>query len=490
MPHYRHTWRSRLCMFIGLALGGILGVCCIVIGLLMLSHSLRIDPSMYENGNIRLNLSQFRRAIILLSLNIFILTPSLTSSKRAHKFMLKWKLAFEKDKQSGAMRLEYNSTLSLLKPSYDWWSANGLPANIIMALCKAVSYVSSSMIAFNTGNTGEGGTEDYNTVIPFIALLALGTSVLVQVGIAVWAISTTRILTWSASLLHITEALVNAGCVERVHGRCMHSLYDRYHVGPIPPRDRQMSVWDSSPQFRTLTMYVWMLVVACFFWFCIIWAMVKSGTQGTYPGNSWAIIPDRDTASMNFNWDGQLPASGILWTLGILVGLQGGIVTSGVACVSVLVNMLKDEKLWRNTSKMGDVGQPRRTGIHKMQITILLVEPFLHWLFGLAVSVDINSGFWVFPVQLLYVAILGSVGMTLLTYVGHHKPHSYQPSTYGHFQTLTNLIDEWHETMYWGHKTTPSVYEGNREIGHAGTSANKLKSVKLKLEYGSTHCDC
>jgi len=63
--------------------------------------------------------------------------------------------------------------------------------------------------------------------------------------------------------------------------------------------------------------------------------------------------------------------------------------------------------------------------------------------------------------------------MTIITVVATHRPWSSQPATYGHLPTLVNLVDEWCETMFWGHK-------GN---GHAGTSYKHLPEV-LDMAYG------
>ena len=79
------------------------------------------------------------------------------------------------------------------------------------------------------------------------------------------------------------------------------------------------------------------------------------------------------------------------------------------------------------------------------------------------------------------MVLFGTAGAIYLTAVGmrHHPPTS-QPSTYGHLQTLVNLIDEWHDesdTLHWGHKWD----------NHAGTSKDKLEPVKLEMYYG--YCD-
>lgn len=62
------------------------------------------------------------------------------------------------------------------------------------------------------------------------------------------------------------------------------------------------------------------------------------------------------------------------------------------------------------------------------------------------------------------------------------------PNTFGHLQTIVDLVDEWPEKletkMYWGHKTCAEA------VNHAGMSTEKtsIKSVKADVEYGGERC--
>ncbi|KAI5119839.1 hypothetical protein M0805_008405 [Coniferiporia weirii] len=487
---------SRKLTIVGLAISSVFGATCIVIGVLLRSQSLPMKVGTYVQGNLHFNFSfPYVREIMLLLLNVTFVKLALWSTGSAHELALKWKLAYEDDKQSGTMRLEFNANLRFVQSSYEWWSANGIVSNVIMALCLTVSYASSSMVLLSL-------SEDvhYNAVVSFVALISLGTAILLQVIIAAWAISTTHIPTWSQSPFDTAAALVAAGRLKRIHGRCMYSLYDKYHVGPIKPRRRQVPVWDSSPQFRTFVMYIWMLVAAGYLWLFIIWAMIQSGTQGAHPGTSWALIPGEETASMNFGWNGEVPTAGLLWGLGILVGFQGGIITTALTCIQMLAALVRDERLWREaaTERGSDPapGPFKAIFISWQNMAIHAADPIAHWLFGLAVSVDAKSGFQVCPVQILYVTVFGTAGVILITAVGRFRPRTNQPSTYGHLQTLTNLVDEWHGRMFWGHKGV-SIATGigdedvslNTRIGHAGTGCRPLRPVIAEMTYGCPGAD-
>lgn len=66
-----------------------------------------------------------------------------------------------------------------------------------------------------------------------------------------------------------------------------------------------------------------------------------------------------------------------------------------------------------------------------------------------------------------YSALLAHFGSRL----ANDRPKGPQPATYGHIQTLADLIDDWSETIYWGDK---GVISG-LDIRHAGTLHRPLK---------------
>ncbi|KAI5119846.1 hypothetical protein M0805_008412 [Coniferiporia weirii] len=473
----------RNATFVGLAISAVFGAGCTIIGISMRSRSLSAGPGEYNGGNIRLNISpSFMREIFLLLLNLTFVKISLLSCGSVHETALKWKLASEKDEQTDKIRLEFNSNFRFLQSSKNWWSANGLPANVIMALCLTVSYASSSMVLLSVE---EGG--DHNTVVSFVALIILGIVTLLQVIIALFAILETDIITWSQSPFDTAHALVVDHRLEAEAGKCMYSLYDRLKVGPMTPHRRQKSIWASHPQFRRFVKYIWLLVGAGYYWFLIVWAMIQSGTQGAHPGTSWALIPDGNTASMNFGWNGEAPTAGLLWGLGFLVGFQGGIITTALTCSQVLAALVRDERLWREAAT--EKGTDPKPSLLKVtyfiswqNFAIQAADPILHWMFGLAVNVDAKAGFKICAVQILYVTVVGMLGVIVITISGRRNPSRMQPATYGHLQTLVNLVDEWHDTMFWGDK---GVVPGT-QIRHAGTSDHQLPEVHLGAEYGGS----
>ncbi|EJD06636.1 uncharacterized protein FOMMEDRAFT_144598 [Fomitiporia mediterranea MF3/22] len=462
---------------IGLIISVLFGFTCLTLGTLMKSHALPLSGSRYSGGNLRLMLNpSYIRELLLLLLNVTMVKISVWSSGTAHATALKWTLAIgvkEHDRHTHKRRLEFNSNLRFFQSSYKWWTANGLPANIIMALCLTISYAASSMVLLGM----QDETVPYNAVLSFVALYVLGFAILVQSAIAFCAMRTTEIPTWSQSPFDVAAALIEKGELTRRPGRCMHGLADIHYEGPKHPEKLQEAVWVSHPQFRQFTMYTWILVAALYYWTFIMWGMMDSGTNGAHQGSSWDLIPL--SPSNNSDPKGEAPTIGMLWGLGILVGFQGGLITTMLQCSESIAAAVSDEHLWREAgTEHGTDPSPgpfKRMFISGHTTAIHISDPVLHWLFGLAVGVNADAGFQIRPVQLLYVALVATAGTVSLTLAGKSRPRTMQPSAYGHLQTMVDLIDEWYpKRMYWGHK----------HDGHAGTSDKPLPEVDPNEPYG------
>jgi len=101
-----------------------------------------------------------------------------------------------------------------------------------------------------------------------------------------------------------------------------------------------------------------------------------------------------------------------------------------------------------------------------------------------------------YPVQILNFSLALGVFTVILTLLALWRPRGPQPATYGHIQTLANLIDEWpaegQKQIYWGHK---GLYEpgcdedmsSDWDVGekwcHTGTSSEPLGTVKINALY-------
>lgn len=91
-----------------------------------------------------------------------------------------------------------------------------------------------------------------------------------------------------------------------------------------------------------------------------------------------------------------------------------------------------------------------------------------------------NLGIFLRPPQLLYLAVGMAVMAAFATFLCFTAPRGLQPATFGHVQTLVDLVDEWSLLMFWGDKGLRD--EGN-EIRHAGTANIPLALILIDALY-------
>ncbi|KAE9397004.1 hypothetical protein BT96DRAFT_1021036 [Gymnopus androsaceus JB14] len=177
----------------------------------------------------------------------------------------------------------------------------------------------------------------YDTVVAFIPIIILGVSILLQSALAIAAIIMTDIPSWNQSPL--------ATCT---------------YLDPV--RDAEETTWP---------MHAWTL------------------------GSS---LPNPDPRSL-----GKMPVPS--WLCHAQFPRFGGIVTSALTSTETLISMGYDEVLWTEVASK-DGSDPSPTFWKKYVATwmfgvLVFVEPFFHWLFGLAVGVNADTGFHVRPVQMV-----------------------------------------------------------------------------------------
>jgi hypothetical protein len=116
-------------------------------------------------------------------------------------------------------------------------------------------------------------------------------------------------------------------------------------------------------------------------------------------------------------------------------------------------------------------------------VSLFVFKAAVHWLFGLSVNVSYQLGINMYPPQIFYLTASTLIVALLATYMSIRRPAGPQPATYGHLQTLSDLIDDWHHCMYWGHKEN-----GIRGYypAYAGTSSNfkSVRQIDFSQEYG------
>ena len=209
--------------------------------------------------------------------------------------------------------------------------------------------------------------------------------------------------------------------------------------------------------------------------------------------------------------------------LGVLfVFAVQGLQTTGLHCTELLVNMWRDDGAWRaayvqchkgwmSFKKQG--GARWKTGSTSMAmfsgpyVFLFLMKALLHWLLGQSISPSVYivpissydlpnfetnstevSGFELESVafemlyfRLIIYAIVAIIFGVFATFLVLRQLDGPQPVTWGHLQTLADLIDDWSidvdGNLWWGDKTS-----NNQGIRHAGTSAKKIDLGEIVID--------
>ncbi len=85
-----------------------------------------------------------------------------------------------------------------------------------------------------------------------------------------------------------------------------------------------------------------------------------------------------------------------------------------------------------------------------------------------------------YPPQIFYFTGFALMVAIFATYVSLRRPLGPLPATFGHLQTMADLIDDWEDRMFWGHKQ--DGYSGLPS--YAGTSARRLEMPIMDHFYG------
>jgi len=318
--------------------------------------------------------------------------------------------------------------------------------------------------------------------------------------------------------LNTVLAMAHRGSLRhREHGSMLSTQQNGASPKASLPRSHQPSAWASHRQVKILLFSQWVTVLLC-----------ALGAVGTYLAMTnarrnndvsfvnwswnWTFITNLDTSPawtlyLNTGSDGNdiydscgstdpdLAFQPRYWSEGsviqiLLVAATQSIVTLAMLTAELLVNLQRDESFWRRaTSRKGCslAGYNSFLEVIRSPFALFLfaAKAIIHWYFGQAIiptydAIECPEGvFWATGkpyirfelAQLVYLAILLLAFACTFTWISCRKPVGPQPATYGHLQSLMDLIDEWHPTMYWGHKV-------DGEICRAGISRFPLREVK------------
>ena len=371
---------------------------------------------------------------------------------------------------------------------------------------------------------------EFSTSASGAALMILGTCLTIQAAIVTWIYLASRrhIKTWSCNTLTILlacmssdSAMVSASDSPKYSSlvctatRVSHKNGQivEHRLGPPPPSypcNRQASLFATRKVAVSRTLCVIsVLPVLVLIWAAIVLnAWKRSGTPISF--NEFAgdraklstILPNSQyyPAIQPFSIQqdpGPAPslinAGTAIFVCLILVFCLQVYLTFALHCAEVLINSACDQRLWEKAGQRGNSktrGAPLRTNVvvsflaSPPNVLLFAAEIGAHWLFNqslLPVVIFSNAydeANWqciltqisLFGVPTLCLAAVAMVLTVVAWYEACRSPRGPQPSTYGHLQTLTELVDEWWsgERLYWGDKGVTN----DGLLRRAGTSGN------------------
>ena len=154
----------------------------------------------------------------------------------------------------------------------------------------------------------------------------------------------------------------------------------------------------------------------------------------------------------------------------------------------LVVNLHRDETCWRSISSSKGAKFEQNALLaafsNKGSIALLILKPLGQWLFSLGVfAIGFNS----LPLFVLSALV---AALTLSTFIiAHHQPKGPLPATYGHLQSLMNLVDDWGSgaqgRLWWGDKGTVANPATGMSVRRMGTSGNKedINEIHAGEEY-------
>ncbi|OOF94532.1 hypothetical protein ASPCADRAFT_170546 [Aspergillus carbonarius ITEM 5010] len=492
----------------GLLVSWVIGILCVVFGS---GHVLRPTLSMAsKNWNEtgfsedmhfhnwpQLNISSTAGELLPLLINT-IVTLLMEAMGLIHSTTLRWALHD---------RLTFHSNLRIFTTS-DQHGCLGKASNTLHAVFLIMAYAGASLMlatppAENFCKTVVGlGDEQLNgcgdiVVLATPSLCCLGVGLLGQAALTTWQFFAIPIPTWSSNPLDTAWASVSGGSRVRVPGRCMMSVYDaELPTEPRQPQSRQRSLWKSHREARFVMSYIWLVTWIFLLIFIIIQVVLVEkdrlfsspdsvGCNGcnAYLGSNWNLLRDSGNTSMSAAIIAEYYPDlyGGLW---ILFAILQGTLTLVLHCAELVISASRDEDTWRQcyTQHVGKNARPNaliRAATSWTAVLLFLFKVVLHWLFGNAISYAYNWGIFIRPPPLLYLTIGSFLLSSFVSFICFRRPRGEQPSTFGHVQTLVNLVDVWHLQLFWGDKGVP----GSDGVRHAGTASKPLERVIMNEFY-------
>ncbi|CZR66826.1 uncharacterized protein PAC_16727 [Phialocephala subalpina] len=330
-----------------------------------------------------------------------------------------------------------------------------------------------------------------------MALLFLGIGLLGQAAITTWALKATPIPTWSTNPLDLVYALsdtTNPRQLQRRRGRCMMSVHQcNDPADTFYPLRRQQPPITAHPEEIWILGFIWLLFLLAALWGGIIQTMIAKGNKHGILGQSWALLPQFSgrslndcsaarctdgTSVLNISWTSRRGQAGMVGTIFLICAFQA-VVTLSLHCDELLADVLQDKYVFRAVviAKGTDARYNSLKADTWRNRVLAVFKIVTHWIFGLSINVGYLLGVNMYPPQIFYFAVVMFVFASYATFLSLEKPVGALPATYGHLQTILDLIDVWEDRMFWGHKESGSP-------NYAGTSHTRLQMPHYNELYG------
>jgi hypothetical protein len=303
-------------------------------------------------------------------------------------------------------------------------------------------------------------------------------------------------------------------------GRCIvpAQIPDTSKGTPTHPQSRQPSQWQVSNFSKRALILDWILVGLSLIWFLMTIFIARSnGTDGSGHTEwhfSWAWDPPNvdnlgessdnvigfslDRAENHFSYSSVSQRRFIVTVIASLLFICAiqGLQTVGLHCSELIINMSRDEDVWRALDAQGR--SRRRSHVFSAPSfmaalrswkygTLLIFKSLLHWLLGQCLrpsfdlttwdstvddTMGIGSVYFSIVYSRVFVYFISAATFAfIVTFLAVMKPKGPQPATYGHTQTIADLVDDWaldkSGRFWWGDKG------GSEVIRHAGMSSRR-----------------
>ncbi|RTE81035.1 hypothetical protein BHE90_004491 [Fusarium euwallaceae] len=392
-----------------------------------------------------------------------------------HAVSLRWALYREG-------RLEFNSNLRLFTSAKSS-RTNTRSVNFFSAACLIVCYTAASQILIGR-----------RTSILFngIALLMLGIGLLSLSIVSTMCLrdTTNTIIAWSPSPLNTTLACLNHDIIVHHRGRGMLAVDARYLLAQSSkPRRRQCAMNTVYPATRYIIYFQYGVVALCAVLAIIILVLIRILNTNGVPTYAF-FADDNGTTQLYLDSGNSDPSLYPLWlfcTFLFAVVPQAFFVMA-LHGAELLVTVARDEATWREAAGRHGPGRGAMVADGALKsaakswlwLALLLYKPVSSWLLtsqGIKFEIQQSTSSVVFnPIPLFALTGLLILLVAFEEWLVRRRIGGPQPATYGHLQTLADLVDDWgpsnigvdERKLWWGSK-------GFDQMGDAlvGTSVKK-----------------